>query len=371
MATRFCCMLGLSLVILSCMLFEPASAELRPVKAWQCTAAAAETRSGTEGVPDREIILFEYRSPDNCLNDAQPPIGANVCRADYTKDGVTETLWRARNNRDYCRPRAENLVQGLDATGFYCVLIKIEECEGQAEIAADSAPVESSQPARQAAPVSETEPARKTEAKTTIEPAAGSGALNTATTTAAQSPAPIDKTANREKQLIDFFNGLFDGSLARAMADAAIPDDFSVYDQNTLSSGNGETLRFTQGTHAWETRRDRGVLVINADFQRGTSFNDVFFGFAFDRSDSKNEPDRHQIRYLGVVSAETSSEVIYAGEDKIIISSKWYTESGDCYSSQTTDEYQWSDSIYGTLQMRTISEENNPDCANGSSTPSP
>jgi hypothetical protein len=353
------------------MLFEPASAELRPVKAWQCTAAAPDTRSGTEGAPDREIILFEYRSPDNCLSVAQPPIGANVCRADYTKDGVTETLWRARNNRDYCRPRVENLVQELDMAGFFCASIKIEECEGQAEVAADSVPFESSQPAPQAAPVSETEPARKTDAKTAIEPATGTDALKTATTTAAQSPAPVDKTAGRDNQLTAFFNGLFDSSLARAMADAAIPDDFSVYDQNTLASSNGETLRFTRGTHAWETRRDRGVLVINADFQRGPSFNDVFFGFAFDRSDPKNESDRHQIRYLGVVSAETSSEVIYAGEDKIIISSRWYTESSDCYSSQTTDEYQWSDSIYGTLQMRTISKEDNPDCANGSSTPSP
>ncbi len=371
MATRHCCMLGLSLVILSCMLFEPAAAELRPVKAWQCTVAAPDTRSRAEGAPDREIILFEYRSPDNCLSIAQPPVGANVCRADYTKDGVTETLWRARNNRDYCRPRAENLVQELDAAGFYCASIRIEECEGQAEVAAASEPVEKTPPTPEAAAVSETEPTRKAEARPAAGPDAGTRAIKTPTATAAQSPAPVDRTASRDNQLTAFFNGLFDSSLARAMADAAIPDDFSVYDQNTLSSGNGETLRFTRGTHAWETRRDRGVLVINADFQRGTSFNDVFFGFAFDRSDSKIESDRHQIRYLGVVSAETSSEVIYAGEDKIIILSKWYTESSDCYSSQTTDEYQWSDSIYGTLQMRTISEENNPDCANNSSTPSP
>lgn len=354
MATRHCCTLGLSLIILSCTLFEPAAAELRPVKAWQCSVAAPDTRSGAEGAPDREIVLFEYRSPGNCLSIAQPPIGANVCRADYTKDGVTETLWRARNNRDYCRPRAENLVQELDAAGFNCASIRIEECEGQAEAAA----------------VSETEPASKAEARPATEPDASTSTIKTPTA-AAPSPAPVDRTASRGNQLTAFFNGLFDSSLARAMADAAIPEDFGVYDQNTLSGGNGETLRFTRGSHAWETRRDRGVLVINADFQRETSFNDVFFGFAFDRSDSKNEPDRHQIRYLGVVSVETSSEVIYADEDKIIILSKWYTESSDCYSSQTTDEYSWSDSIYGTLQMRTISEENNPDCEKDASAPSP
>ena len=195
------------------------------------------------------------------------------------------------------------------------------------------------------------------------EPATSTDTIKTPTASTVRSVARIDKTASREKQLVTFFNGLFDASLAKAMTDAAIPDNFGVYDDSTLSAGNGETLRFTKGTHAWETRRDKGVLVINADFQHGTSFNDVFFGFAFDRSDSANQPDRHQIRYLGVVSPETSSEVIYAGEDKVIISSKWYADSRDCHSSRTTDEYQWSDSVYGTLQMRTISTDINPDCA--------
>ena len=332
MATRHCGALGLSLLLLVFFVSVPATAELRPVKVWRCTIAALDAASGTEGPPDRAITLYEYRSLENCLDDALPPDGTDICRTEYTKDGATETLWRARNNRDYCRPRAKALIQDLVTSGFFCRTLDNEGCEGPAAVQGDDAPTVDALPVTEA-------------------------------TSAIRNTTPIDKTGSREKQLLTFFNGLFDASLAKAMTKAAIPDDFDVFDDNTLSTGNGATLRFTRGTHAWETRRDKGVLVINADLQRGQSFNDVFFGFSFDRSDSMNESDRHQIRYLGVVSPETSSEVIYAGEDKIIISSTWFAESSDCYSSRTTDEYQWSDSIYGTQRVRRISADDNPDCA--------
>ena len=362
MATRHCCALGLPLLMLVFFVSVPATAELRPVKAWRCTIVALDPGSETEGPPGRVITLYEYRSPENCRDDALPPGGTNVCRADYTKDGATETLWRARNNRDYCRPRAEALVQDLVTAGFFCRTLDVEGCEGPADVRGDAAPALDALPAPEAEIVGDAEPALEAEAPQAVEPAASTSTTKTKATSGIRNTRPIDKTASREKQLLTFFNGLFDASLAKAMTNAAIPDDFDVLDGSTLSTGKGETLRFTKGTHAWETRRDEGVLVINADFQHGTSFNDVFFGFAFDRSGSPNEPDRHQFRYLGVVSPETLSEVIYAGEDKIIISSKWYTESRNCHSSRTTDEYQWSDSVYGTLQMRTISADDNPDC---------
>lgn len=331
MAPRRSSTLGLTILLLVFSISMPASAELLPVKVWRCTIADLEPGSDTAALPDRAITLYEYRSPANCLDEAVPPDGTDICRADYMKDGATETLWRARNNRDYCRPRAETLMRELVTSGFFCRIV--ESCEGPAASQVEAAP------AIEALPVAEA-------------------------TSVVRKSVPIDRTASREKQLLAFFNGLFDAALAKAMTSAAIPDDFDVLDDSTLSSGNGATLRFTKGTHAWETRRDRGVLVINADLQRGQSFNDVFFGFAFDRSNSTNGSDRHQIRYLGVVSPETASEVIYAGEDKIIISSRWYDEASDCYASRTTDEYQWSDSVYGTLQMRPISADDNENCAN-------
>lgn len=363
MATRHCCTFGLPLLVLSCFFSVPAVAELRPVKAWHCTIATPDAEAKIESPRDRKITLYEYRSPDNCLDDALPPVGVFVCRADYTKDGATETLWRASNNRDFCRPRTEALVQDLDKAGFFCAAVDVEKCDEPADIAGDAEPIRAvpslpdAEPARDVQSVYEAEPLQP------AEPATSTDTIKTPTASTVRSVARIDKTASREKQLGTFFNGLFDASLAKAMTDAAIPDNFDVYDDSTLSAGNGETLRFTRGTHAWETRRDKGVLVINADFQHGTSFNDVFFGFAFDRSGSPNGPDRHRFRYLGVVSPETASEVVFAGEDKIIISSRWYTESSNCYSSRTTDEYQWSDSVYGTLQMRTVSADDNPDCS--------
>lgn len=324
---------GFPVLLLVFLVPMPAGAELLPVKAWHCTIIALDPGSETAAPPDRALTLYEYRSPDSCQDDALPPGGTDICRADYTKNGATETLWRARNNRDYCRPRAEALVRELDTAGFSCRTLDVEGCKGPAALQNNVATA--------------VDAPRTSEASVVVRNA-----------------VPIDRTASREQRLLEFFNGLFDTSLAKAMTTAAIPDDFDALDDSTLSNGNGATLRFTRGTHAWETRRDRGVLVINADLQRGQSFNDVFFGFAFDRSDSTNAPDRHRFRYLGVVSPETSSEVIYAGEDKIIISSRWFDEASDCYASRTTDEYQWSDSVYGTLQMRTISADDIADCAN-------
>jgi len=363
MATRHCYAFGLPLLVLSGILSVPAVAELRPVKVWQCTVATLDPVSETEGPPDRTITLYEYRSPENCRDEALPPGGTHVCRGDYTKDGATETLWHARNNRNFCRPRAEALVRDLVNASFFCRTLDVEGCEGPAHVRDDAAPAVDAQPVPEAEVVGDAEPALEAKSLPAAAPAADTNKIKTPAASTVRNAVPIDKTASRQKQLVTFFNGLFDASLAQAMADAAIPDSFGVYDDSTLSAENGKTLRFTRGTHAWETRRDEGVLVINADFQHGTSFNDVFFGFKFDRSHSTSESDRYQIQYLGVVSPETASEVVYAGEDKIIVSSKWYTESSDCYSSHTTDEYRWSDSIYGTLQMRTISVVENPDCA--------
>ncbi|MBT8088610.1 MAG: hypothetical protein KJO01_00210 [Gammaproteobacteria bacterium] len=363
MAKRHCSTFGLALLILSGLFSAPAVAELRPIKAWQCTIAAPDAEAKTESPRDRKITLYEYRSPDNCLDEALPPVGSYVCRADYTKDGATETLWRARNNRDYCRPRTEALVQDLDKAGFFCTALEVEGCDEPAHVAGDAGPAADVLTLPDTEPNHDVQSVYEAEPLQTPEPVAGTHSIKTPTAGTAGNVPPVDKTASREEQLATFFNGLFDAPLAMAMTYAAIPDNFTVYDDSTLSAANGETLRFTRGTHAWETRRDEGVLVINADFHHGTSFNDVFFGFTFDRSRSTNEPDRHQFRYLGVVSPETESEVIYASEDKIIISSKWYTGSSDCSSSRTTDEYRWSDSIYGTLQMRTISVMDNADCA--------
>ena len=140
MATRHCCAPGFPLLLLVFFVSVPASAELRPVKVWQCTIAALDPGSETEAPPDRTITLYEYRSPENCRDEALPPDGTHVCRGNYTKDGATETLWRARNKRDYCRPRAEALVRNLVNAGFFCRTLDVEGCEGLVDIAGDAEP---------------------------------------------------------------------------------------------------------------------------------------------------------------------------------------------------------------------------------------
>ncbi|MGB5449589.1 MAG: hypothetical protein WBM80_11755, partial [Woeseiaceae bacterium] len=208
MAPRRSSTLGLTILLLVFSISMPASAELLPVKVWRCTIADLEPGSDTAALPDRAITLYEYRSPANCLDEALPPDGTDICRADYMKDGATETLWRARNNRDYCRPRAETLVRELVTSGFFCRTV--EGCEGPAASPGEAAP------AVEALPVAEA-------------------------TSVIRNTVPIDRTASREKQMLAFFNGLFDAALAKAMTRAAIPDDFNVLDDSTLSSGNGAT----------------------------------------------------------------------------------------------------------------------------------
>ena len=140
MATRHCGALGLPLLLLVFFVSVPATAELRPVKVWRCTIATLDPESGTEDPPDRTITLYEYRSPENCLDDALPPDGTDICRTEYTKDGATETLWRARNNRDYCRPRTKALIQDLVTAGFLCRSLDNEGCDGPAAVQGGDAP---------------------------------------------------------------------------------------------------------------------------------------------------------------------------------------------------------------------------------------
>jgi hypothetical protein len=48
------------------------------------------------------------------------PHGA--CRVDYTKDGVTKTMWSAKTGRAYCTKRATTLVTKLAESHYSCTL---------------------------------------------------------------------------------------------------------------------------------------------------------------------------------------------------------------------------------------------------------
>lgn len=332
MATTHRCVFRLPFVVLGGFFFVSATAELHPAMAWHCTEIVPQALAQSEKPRYRDITLYEYRSPGNCSKNAPPPGGTDVCRVDYNKDGVTSTLWRAKHDPEYCLPRAESLVRDLVAAGFLCTAQDGRLCEQTTDDLGEAVSSE------------------------------GQGENETQAVMAVRSDAPIETAEGREQRVIEFFDGLFDASLAQAFAHAAIPGNFDVHDETTLSPGNGEYLRFSKDTHAWKTQRNEGVVVINADFEHGAAFNDVFFGFAFTQSDSPAGSGGDEFRYIGVVSPDTASEVVYAGEDKIIISSKWYVQPDRCYTSRTTDEYNWSDSIYTTKRAHRLVDDDNPDC---------
>lgn len=65
-------------------------------------------------------ITRQIKSEEHCLAERQATPGLDACRVEYTKDGVTEILWRARHDPSYCYPRVRSLVSSLEESGFSC-----------------------------------------------------------------------------------------------------------------------------------------------------------------------------------------------------------------------------------------------------------
>lgn len=107
-----------------CLLAQSAAGESIQ-NSYDCAAADGSTR--------------QIESETYCA-DEQPPPGQDACRVDYTKDGNTEILWRARNDPSYCGPKLRNLISELEASGFSCTVSGGPLCDQ------DIAAVESSPP---------------------------------------------------------------------------------------------------------------------------------------------------------------------------------------------------------------------------------
>lgn len=83
----------------------PAIAEEGGVTRYECTAGE---------------LTRQIKSEEHCLAERQETPGLDACRVEYTKDGVTEVLWRARHDPYYCYPKVRNLLSSLEASGFTC-----------------------------------------------------------------------------------------------------------------------------------------------------------------------------------------------------------------------------------------------------------
>jgi len=111
-----------SFLLFLCLLAQSAVGQERIPAGYECTAADGSTRR----------IEIEV----DCSNRQPSPAGRDACRVEYTRDGDTEILWRARNDPSYCRPKVEELVGRLEESGFSCTAMGGPFCDDSAALAA-------------------------------------------------------------------------------------------------------------------------------------------------------------------------------------------------------------------------------------------
>lgn len=105
-----------------CLLAQLATAEDGVQLSYDCTAADGSTR--------------QIKSSAYCSAERPLPSGQDACRVEYTKDGSTEVLWRARNDPSYCQPKVEELVGKLEDSGFSCAVTGGPLCDDSVALAA-------------------------------------------------------------------------------------------------------------------------------------------------------------------------------------------------------------------------------------------
>ena len=134
----------LPLFSLAAWIAQPAQAEEWVVGVWPCFASGRDPlesspQPGTpltgdviEGssnpTPDREITVYVNDSCDG----TPPPPGQAACRVTDSSKGIVRTLWSSTKDRSYCLPRAESLVEELEAAGYYCMPVDAQNvCESE------------------------------------------------------------------------------------------------------------------------------------------------------------------------------------------------------------------------------------------------
>lgn len=66
------------------------------------------------------VSTVERREVHLYLNSGAQNDGP-ICRVDYLKGGVTETLWTAQLNAEFCETQARQLTERLENSSFKCV----------------------------------------------------------------------------------------------------------------------------------------------------------------------------------------------------------------------------------------------------------
>lgn len=233
---------------------------------WSCDNEAAQ----------RDIEVYYWDGP--CHEIRILPEGQDACRVIYKKDGASEVLWRARNDSEYCEPRARALVTKLQGAGFEC---KLTEASNRCDEALHT-PVSGRDKA---------EPSDLTEVNHIVALDAGPSA-----------------------ELRNLLQKHYDGNYLNAMI-AAMPAEFDVQPgADVVSSGSAKKLHVAPPDHFVKTLSDGSYVLVNTlVLDRDATKSFVNFGF-----EVKNE----QYSFLGYAVAEfvADHQVLNADRDKIVVS---------------------------------------------------
>lgn len=232
---------------------------------WRCEAGAFEREiTLTQGGPEAQTGLMDQAN-------------GLACHVVYTKNGITEMLWQARNDPDFCRPRVLALIEKLRNAGFTCNQVGQTEVGPRTE--ADDMGAGLSTPGKQ-------EVAAKREA-TAVPANARSGAV---------------------RELLEAY---YEDAYLDAMV-AAIPTGFSpLPDIGALSAGSGGVLHTGPPNHFVKTLPDGSYVLVNTLLlEQGGASSFVNLGFLV-------RGERY--RFLGYTTAHAVSAVAVqdAGEEQV------------------------------------------------------
>ncbi|MGI9232154.1 MAG: hypothetical protein ACR2RD_00850 [Woeseiaceae bacterium] len=305
------------LVCLAALLAHTVVSADQSGRLWRCSSHGLE----------RTIVLHEQ--------DATGQDGEFACWVIYTKEGVTETLWRAKNNPDYCAPKVSALIERLQSAGFTCIT---EMPKNLVDPPRDTAPpvVENSDTADTAdtASISDIpEFPDVPEIPDIAEPA--DDLMPEAPLEASPVPTPVDVPATELRVLLEKH---YEGNYLDAML-AAMPGGFAVQsDMDAISPGPLEYLHVGPPKHFIKTMSDGSYVLVNTTlFERGTTSSYVNFGFRV--------VDK-RYRFLGYATTQpvANFKVLDANVDQIVLSVTPIA-TASCTPARRTQIIEWQDAV--------------------------
>ena len=256
-----------------------------PERAWQCLSHGH----------DRAIELY--------VPGVKRREGELSCWVVYTKEGASEILWQAKNNPDYCEPKALSLIARLESAGFVCT---------------------PSHPASRPADGSESPPAATDDSDVMMPPSSvGAG---------------DDESGDSEADLGTLLSRHYEGNYLDAML-AALPSGFSVQpDMDAISPRPMEYLHVGPPDHFVKTLADGSYVLVNTLlFERGTTSSYVNVGF---------QVTNKRYRFLGYATTQPVAdfEVLDAGTESVVLSLRPLATDG-CIPARRTQVMAWQGEV--------------------------